>query len=473
MAHILSRSPQCQHQLTLLDIEAKASIRKDMDRLRDTQSSNVEASLVFAVLGFGTSLHWTESTSDTSWLTDMRVLLRRWNSNLSPSQTLIHGYFSQALTYWQMLAFTIMDEPSHQDLGRRRTRHRTEVVKAMLGERADIMPALPKQPELVQNREGTRPNSWCGVSCEVIDIFGQVLTLCRRARRRTRVANFSLSNMCDAISDIKVAQDLEKELHAMDFQTALLFDEFLGFSVDTGDSTSSTSHLIQTAEAYRKAALLQLYLTFEDLDVTDSVGSNSEGTHDLFEYMDQSHYQDVSRPQKLRTLALQVIATLEKLPGNSRSRSMHPILYLAAASGLWFEADQPSRVDSANGVGSRVARGLNRDPSAVDFALSGAGSSIGSSKATTPLQSRTTICGSDQSLALKNPSRLFSIITQARGIVQARLNELQGCLPLRPIKLVSELIWAIWKAYDGTDVGHTKLHWLDVLIDSEYETIFR
>ncbi|KAH6646737.1 hypothetical protein BKA67DRAFT_683986 [Truncatella angustata] len=112
---------------------------------------------------------------------------------------------------------------------------------------------------------GTRPNSWCGVSNEVIDIFGQVLALCHSVRSHDRdISTLTLSVTSSVLCDISVARELQSELLAMDFGVIVLTEELEGYLVHTQDEKTPLLHLLQTAEAYRQAALLQLHLAFVD-----------------------------------------------------------------------------------------------------------------------------------------------------------------------------------------------------------------
>ena len=53
----------------------------------------------------------------------------------------------------------------------------------------------------------------------------------------------------------------------MDLNSTIETDEIQGFSLHTGDRNTPLAHHIFTAEAYRLASLLQLYLAYTDLEV--------------------------------------------------------------------------------------------------------------------------------------------------------------------------------------------------------------
>lgn len=125
-------------------------------------------------------------------------------------------------------------------------------------------------PRQAMSGTGTRPNSWSGVSDEVIDVFGQVLALCYHAHRsrRKNQGSFNAETATLGLCDVSLAHELQRELLNMDFELLILIDEVHGFPVQTQDNNTPTAHLLQTAEAYRQAALLQLHLSFHDLTMT-------------------------------------------------------------------------------------------------------------------------------------------------------------------------------------------------------------
>jgi hypothetical protein len=64
----------------------------------------------------------------------------------------------------------------------------------------------------------------------------------------------------------------------VDFKTIVLLEEPQDFDVDKRDDNAPVSHLLETAEAYRKAGLLQLYLTFDNLVVNANGGQNASAS---------------------------------------------------------------------------------------------------------------------------------------------------------------------------------------------------
>ena len=96
-------------------------------------------------------------------------------------------------------------------------------------------------------------HSWCGVSREVIDIFGQVLALCRYARIRHRGHKaWTAATSTDVLSDTGVAHDLQQELLTMDSNDVAGGNRIRGISPQTGDDSTPNSHLVHIAELTAK-----------------------------------------------------------------------------------------------------------------------------------------------------------------------------------------------------------------------------
>lgn len=290
-----------------LRAQAVAAVDQEMNRIRSVQTTMVTVDLVFAVFKLGTSLSGTPDTGEHSWSDLAHELLTVWGMQMSAADVLLHAYFCQALTYWEMVLAAIGGGSTPCRIDRKRWKYGLGARREMqLFDNDGGVPGpepLPYNPGL--NLLGTRPNSWCGISNEVIDLFGQVLALCRTKVRCNH------STTTDALYDISLAHEFQEQLLAMDFDTLVLMDEVNGYFIETRDDKTPISHLLQTAEAYRQAALLQLHLAFDDLSA------------------------DIApRTEFLLGLVLRLLETLEQIPLDSGSRTIHPMLYLSAAAGL-------------------------------------------------------------------------------------------------------------------------------------------
>ncbi|KAJ4311205.1 hypothetical protein N0V84_010567 [Fusarium piperis] len=286
-----------------LRAQAVAAVNQEMTRIRSVQTTMVTVDLVFAVFKLGTSLSGTPDSREHSWSELAHELLTVWGMQLSAADVLLHAYFCQALTYWEMVLAAIGSGsiPRRVDRKRRQYEARAQPTSDFTTPGPE---SLPYNPGL--NLLGTRPNSWCGISNEVIDLFGQVLALCRTKARG------NLSTTTDTLYDMSLSQEFQEELLAMDFDTLVLMDEANGYFIETRDDRTPISHLLQTAEAYRQAALLQLHLAFNHLSADNTT----------------------PRAEFILGLVQRLLQILELIPLDSGSRTIHPMLYLSAAAGL-------------------------------------------------------------------------------------------------------------------------------------------
>ncbi|CAH0017123.1 unnamed protein product [Clonostachys rhizophaga] len=290
------------------------------------------------------------------------------------------------------------------------------------------MPWVPR-PDLF----GTRPNSWCGVSKEVIDVFGQVLALCRSAcdtsRPRSTLTVLATSNV---LCDMALAHEFQRELLGMDFDALILQEEDHGFPVQTRDDSTPISHLLLTAEAYRQASLLQLHLSFSDLETKQNRKSSASTPFKI----DASQFKgdEQARAEFLLRMTLELVEILIQIPAESGSKSIHPMLYVSAAAGLryyaWTETQDISSASvPAKETGVITRATLSEDP------------------------------------GLFLPAHSMEI-SAARKFVWARLSGLQQAFPERTSDSTLRLVKAIWKEYDDSSSGHPCAHWLDVMAET-------
>ncbi|KAM5346158.1 hypothetical protein ACJ41O_009163 [Fusarium nematophilum] len=335
-ACLLDSMPQLTETLPLLRAQASAAIDKGISQVRASQLPT--ADLVFAVFALGTSQHWTTpALPEHPWLESARELLFSWRVQLSAADALIHAYFCQALTYWEMLLAAVGrgSIPVKVETKRRQYQGRLRQAMDLSDGDCDAPSFGPLPCDSLQNLLGTRPNSWCGLSNEVIDVFGQVLALCRSARLYNG-SELTVATTSRALCDMMYARELQRELMVMDFGSLVLMEEVQGFPVQTGDDKTPLSHLLQTAEAYRQAALLQLHLAFSDLERgggrilnDDSLPDTTGGSESLFDAVDGGDSNATasgavgngqSPAEFLLSLALQLVSTLEQIPAESGSR---------------------------------------------------------------------------------------------------------------------------------------------------------
>lgn len=432
--------PHLSQSLASLRKQATISINQGISRVRNSRLHQVTADLVFAVLAMGTSSHWVGAVNlDLHWLESCRELLSVWSDKISTTDSLLHAYFRQALVYWEMLLTVVGHGSNPCNVERRRRKYQSRLRRAMLLE-ADPLEFTGDGDSVISSSLkplGTLPNSWCGISNEVVETFGQVLALCQSAcEYNQEQTNLTLDTTSRALCDLAVAHELENELLSMDFDTIVLLEEVQGYLVDTRDDNTPVSHLLQTAEAYRKAGLLQLYLTFDDLVVNTTGGST--GTNNPTD--------KESRAKCLVDLALQLTATLEKIPTASGSKFIHPMLYLSAAVGLKFNKQ-------SDFYGPGIAEGVRNDAS--DLFLS---------KSDWSLLDPTQPCLSDSAENLTSfiPQSILKV-AKARRLVWSRLSMIRQALPYKASDSLLRLVKTVWSEYDKASSDTSTKHWFKIL----------
>lgn len=465
-ACLVDSMPQLKETLPSMRDQAAAAIYRGLSQIRTSELSAVTADLVFAVFALGTSLHWiTPVPLEDSWLHLACELLFTWKSTLSAADSLLYAYFSQALTYWEML-LTMVGRGPLPDKIKKMVLHSQRRLNQTLQLPHGVSNAVVSEPQSHHSGHstlGTRPNSWCGVSMEVIDVFGQVLALCRSAcvdpKKQDSTTVATASNVLCAMS---LAHEFQKELLAMDFRILVLLEEAQGYPVQTQDEKTPIAHLIQTAEAYRQAALLQLHLTFSDLPITTQ-GKRDEGFQmDLRpdDSINGTRSTSQSHSVHLLALTLQLVSTLEQIPVGSGSGSIHPILYLSAAAGL------KNNTCSNSGYVAPTAT----EPEAV----SSPPTMEHSTSTTDHLSSGVTDSADHYASNLGHAADIDFLqsaldVSRARLFVWKRLRTLQQMLPHRASENTLRLVQAVWQKYDQS--AHNKVHWIDVMEETGLETI--
>ena len=294
-----------------------------------------------------------------------------------------------------------------------------------------------------------RPNSWCGTFNEVIDIFGQVLNLCRSARHRdidSTDTNFGADDA--ALCDISVAQPLRHDLITMGLNAFIGAEEARGFPVLTRDDNTPVSHLLQTAEAFRIASLLQLRLAFGDLPAINckrpGVGGNLKSSQNPTTTFiaDEPMVSCTSSSQRM---AIDLVNIFDHIPANSGSKSIHPVLYLSAAAGLRLEHHPGTARLSSHDPHERP----DTNQSTTSFPADG-GPSIKRIRPVSALNNHTATL------------ELNSDVSKARIVTRRRLSALEHPLAHKARENISRVVDTIWHEYDSLPSA-SAVHWLDIM----------
>jgi hypothetical protein len=239
----------------------------------------------------------------------------------------------------------------------------------------------------------------------VQELVAQVGKLIRRERKRIRSRqSASRIDIEKAKAAIQIAEQLHDELYnvTLPSEAAVL---------NSGDDMTPTSHLIQVAEAYRLAGLLQLYRNFPDLLISQLPPSDDiEAVADSW----------------LTRLALLINDMVQAIPITSRSKSIQPLLLVSICSEL----------------------SLHRKMHPLDGFQS-------------PLVSINT-----SARFLATPS--ITDVLHARRTSMARLSYFKNMLAARPIKQMMTLVQETWSYMDR---NAQDINWMDVMLERGYETL--
>lgn len=474
--------PHLKQALPKLTGQAAQSIQRAVQAnamLQRDQAGPLPTDLLLAVLGMGTSICWSDPRQLGFWFLDQaRGVLDRYSceGNLAldiPGQQTVE-YFRQALIYWEMLA-NVVSKDYQNILKTRRSRFKKRIRRAMSMSEPDTNTDENRTTTFGPGRhsktlEGPTPHVWTGISSSVQQTFGLVMGLCQnRCVARSSNTNQSADSLCDALCDIELAHDLEKELLSFDFvgdqpDTKTCANE-------TGDPNAPLSHLVDTAEAYRIASLLHLYLAFSDLEVKAIGDSISELTDDNDVSSWTQPPANINRDQALSTLTLRLVDVLKRIPADSGARCIQPILLISAAAGLRFDVPTQTASSNRNGSSRSIHIGgtmVNRE--ALSEPLTG--SSMLFSGNGQPSGFPHDFDGSSACEELPLLTSLTLEVSAARRFVINRLGALQQSLPPRPIGVALALVRAIWFNYDSADETLNGQHWMKTMVNSGLQTLF-
>ncbi|KAG4025663.1 hypothetical protein MFRU_053g00320 [Monilinia fructicola] len=323
-------------------------------------------------------------------------------------------FFEQCILYWDMLAGFVEDQ---------------EDILMLEDETPWSISAVP-----IAGNHQIFPHPWTGVAPNIQILFAQVGRLIRsyRKSRFNLLPNITLNdpffdfnslpveqNVFTSIEWVTKAQLLEEELLAMNLPSETQL-------VDAGDKNTPVRQYILLAEAYRCAALLEIYRVFPTIYL--------KRQPDPKEILSLPALH--SAEEFLISLALHVISLLEKIPPSSGTRCLQPIVMIVAASELRFspastqvfpmDADFDSNSGSDQGSASSGTAGLN---SITQFELN---------------------------------------IATARRFIVTRFQDFKLSLAAKPMTKALMLIEETWAR---ADLGQ-EVFWMDVMSEMKLECIY-
>lgn len=323
-------------------------------------------------------------------------------------------FFEQCILYWDMLAGFV--EEDIDEFG---------FEEFEIGSTSSRSP----QSETGASEEGGKvfPHPWTGVAPKVQKLFAQVGRLIRSYRKSTAQANGSLDFMSlDLGFNMELPQDSVATIEAL-AKAQSLEEELLSFEppsatnlVDAGDENTPVHQYILLAEAYRCAALLEIYrifpsILFQRVPIATDTFAGSSINPSLQNIMPIPSTQPPS--EFLVSLAIHTLSLLEQIPSSSGTRCLQPIIFLTAGSELLFNTS------TTNPLSGSIFNSLTKRE--VEIA-------------------------------------------EKRRFVTTRLQEFQLSLPAKPIVRVAAIVEETWKRADAG----MECSWMDVMEEMGWGTIF-
>ncbi|RAL13309.1 Zn(II)2Cys6 transcription factor [Aspergillus homomorphus CBS 101889] len=396
--HLAEQLPHVYATATSSWTAAMQAIQQELSFFTQSSSRRFPTGLLLALTGIGTTTCWTDSQQlGIPLLRKMKTILAYYNQPgmllAPPTDRIYLDFFNDSCAYWDILCRVVSDEDTS------------------LPAQSSAAPApTHTQPGAPTLTTLTTPHPWVGVSRHILDIFANTILLCKQHTKRLRrtPTHATMHTFQALIADITAARALRTTLLTLAIQPDTTSPSTTTTTTDlteTGDAMTPLSHLIDVAEGYRLAALLHLYQTFADLRDEHIHTSVPEGAEHIW---------------ALQTQALELLELVRRIPLESGSRVIQPLLYLSIATGL----RAPDPQGEVEGKGP----------------LSG--------------------------MAIR--------VSQGRRVVMQRVSVLEYSLPSKPIRVLKALIARIWEVGDrevemGVDGGK---HWSEVMEESELRTMF-
>jgi hypothetical protein len=418
--------------------------------------------VLLAIIAMGTSLCWTDTRQLGMFFLQKAHEVLADVESIGPSrsessrQELL--YFREALVYWEML-YRVLGWDPQDVLKKKKEVYRQRIRQAMFDDpdSVDDAPAQGQSPPTKGYSGEFKIHPWTGISTDIQHTFGLVVLLCREHRMASKRQDArSTKSLTEALCDIKLANDFARELGSIDFYSSTLEDAKDESQSRTGDSATPLAHLVDTAEAYRLAALLLLHQTFSDIEHNSLADGLDDATSNI------EHANSNKAAQQRRNalyVAMRLVETLRRVPPESGTRCIQPILYISAGSGLRFDPPEGAPVDSMvvdeDKDSFRSNRPATGRSAGFDLAILSKPPTANANLSPPP---NVTTCDIE--------------VSRARRFVVDRLCALQRSLPPKPLQVALDLVNAIWDKYDCSMSDSDDVHWIDVMVEKGLQTLF-
>ncbi|KAF7547610.1 hypothetical protein G7Z17_g7606 [Cylindrodendrum hubeiense] len=411
-----------QTSLTMMKTATKA-IHNELAVAKNTIYVNsIPTGLLFSLFCIGTTLCWIDAGQlGIPFLRAAKSLLDKVNRQqpeLHDQDINILNFFNKSWVYCDMLLSVVSYDDSQEE---------TPIEG-------------PETPSPEPKRADDIPHPWTGISTTASTLFTRAVRLCRSFRHNVRKQAPTADDIQTVLRQMEEAPKIEEQLLQLEYDSVVPLSE-------TGDQHTPCMHLVKVAEAYRIAALLQLYQTFPDLvalRIPDTSSTSRRGP---------VPWEDWIVP-----LSLRLIDILEHIPPESGSRMVQPLLCITASTGLRLDIPE-----SSWSVGSWLDN--LSVPQEIPISVNQENCDIGE------FMNQLSDVGQTEHPP-NMPTQLSIDVGNARAFVLQRLNMLENTLPPKPIIMAKNLVQAIWAAYDNEMPGCTAVHWVDVMEAQNLRSIF-
>ncbi|KAH6900216.1 fungal-specific transcription factor domain-containing protein [Thelonectria olida] len=405
---------------------ATKSIHNELVLARNYKFVNsIPTGLLFSLFCLGTTLCWIEAGQlGIPFLRAAKSLLDQINQQrpiLSHADGELLDFFNKSWVYCDMLLSVVS----------------YDYAQFPMDEEPAQTPGSP--PGVASKRTDDIPHPWTGISTAASTLFTRAIRLCRSFRHNVRKQAPTPSDIEMVLKQMEEAPRIEEQLLQLEYDTVVPMSE-------TGDQHTPCVHLVKVAEAYRIAALLQLYQTFPDLVALRIPHESSS-----------SRPGPVPWDEWIVPLSLRLIDILEHIPAESGSRMVQPLLCITASTGL--RLDVPA--DAWRSGSLQAQAPVNDIPLGVH------------QESCDITEFMNQLDSVDQPTGGSNlPTQMSIDVGNARAFVLKRLNMLENTLPPKPIIMAKSLVQAIWAAYDSEMPGCNSVHWVDVMEEQNLRSFF-
>lgn len=386
--------------------------------------NSIPTGLLFSLFCLGTTLCWIEAGQlGIPFLRAAKSLLDQINRQdpvLGRVDSELLDFFNKSWVYCDMLLSVVS----------------YDYAQFPMDEEMGLPPGSP--PGVASKRTDDIPHPWTGISTAASTLFTRAIRLCRSFRHNVRKQAPTPTDIETVLRQMEEAPKIEEQLLQLEYDTVVPMSE-------TGDQHTPCVHLVKVAEAYRIAALLQLYQTFPDLVALRIPDSSS------------SRRGPVPWDEWIVPLSLRLIDILEHIPPESGSRMVQPLLCITASTGLRLDVPADvwrSGLQTQATATTDIPLGVHQENCDVAEFMN-------------------QLDGVDQTVTSPSmPSQLSIDVGNARAFILTRLNMLENTLPPKPIIMARSLVQAIWAAYDAEMPGCNSVHWVDVMEAQNLRSFF-